>query len=108
MSDICHIDDSNFDNIIKDNKITVVDFWAPWCGPCKSMAVFIDKLSDTYTDKADVLFCKSNIDETPQTVEQLGIQTVPCVVYFNNGKEVARTVGNNQAKVKELVEFLLK
>ena len=107
MSIIDLTDNAEFNEFInKSNKPIVVDFFTPTCGPCKSLAMFIDKLSNEYADKLE--FCKVDVSKRDDLQEQLNVQTVPCVVCFNNGFEIARIVGNNQAKVKEIVEFLAR
>lgn len=99
-----NIDDDNFSNIIKENKFTVIDFLAPWCGPCRALSPFIDKLIDEYKDNKDIVFCKANVEETPLTAEKLDVKNLPCVVLFKNATEVDRVVGFNQVGVKAMIE----
>lgn len=69
---------------------TVVDFYADWCGPCRMLAPAIEELSNSYTD---VSFCKLNVDEAGSIAASLGIDSIPCVILFENGEEKGRSVG---------------
>ncbi|MBY0470662.1 thioredoxin [bacterium] len=85
--------DSNFNSdILKSNELTLVDFWAEWCGPCKLLGPTIDSLADEYTGKVKVF--KMNVDENPQTPTQFHIRGIPTVILFQNGKVVEQLVGN--------------
>ena len=98
-----YIVDDNIDEVVKYNNIVVVDFFANWCGPCKVMSMFIDKLEKEF-DK--ITFCKANVEEAEKITERLGVQSLPCIVFFKNGKEISRVVGNNQTKISEIIESL--
>lgn len=103
------VKDSNFEEIIKSKKVVVVDFWAPWCSPCKMMSPIIDSLSEEYKGK-DVLFVKYNIDEESDFVMECGIRSVPTLVFFKNGtKTDKRLTGTQKAEdIKAIVEELIK
>jgi len=85
-----------FSKILKDEKRVLVDFFAEWCGPCKSMAPELKKFADTHKEKVRVL--KVDIDKNRATAEQFNIQGVPTLMLFKNGKVLWRQSGAMNAK----------
>jgi len=84
--------DTNFqDKVISSDKLTVVDFWAEWCGPCRMVGPAIEQLAQTMTGK--VKFAKLNVDENREIAAKYGIQSIPSLILFRQGNEVARTIG---------------
>lgn len=81
----------NFDKevLAYDGKV-LVDFWAEWCGPCKMLLPIIEELSE---ELDDVKICKVNCDDDRDLALQFNINTIPCIIYFNNGEEVDRSIG---------------
>lgn len=71
--------------------VVLVDFWAPWCGPCRMMGPIIDRLATQTAGKA--IICKMNVDENTQVAGELGISGIPALVLFKDGKEIDRFVG---------------
>ena len=89
---IMDIDDSSFDSeIIQSDKPAVVDFWAPWCGPCKAIGPVIEELSKTYGEQ--VKFTKCNVDDNPVTPGKFGIKAIPTLIFFKEGKVVDQITG---------------
>ncbi len=86
-----HLDQGTFAEKALAAPVAVVDFWAPWCGPCRMAGPVIDQLSDTYEGKA--LVGKVNVDDNPALAAQYGVMTIPTVIYLKDGSEVDRKVG---------------
>jgi len=92
MSNAIEVQEDNFQTEVLDSTIPVlVDFWAPWCGPCKAMGPAVDKLAEEMGDKAKVT--KMNTDESQGVASSLGIMGIPAFVVFKGGQEVARRQG---------------
>lgn len=84
--------DQNFaDEVIKSDKPVMVDFWATWCGPCQMAGPVVDALADDY--KGNVKIGKLDVDANQETAAKYGVQSIPTVIMFKDGKEVARKVG---------------
>jgi thioredoxin 1 len=86
------VSDKSFnDEVIKSDKLTLVDFWAPWCMPCRAIAPVIDELADTYDGK--VKFTKLNVDDNPMTASSYGVRGIPTIILYKNGEVVDQVVG---------------
>jgi thioredoxin 1 len=89
---IMEIDDGNFEaEVLQSDKPVLVDFWAPWCGPCRIAGPIIDKVGEKAEGKAKVY--KLNVDENPQAAAQYGITGIPTVMVFKNGNVDKTLVG---------------
>ncbi len=85
-----HLNNGSFEKAIS-GKITMVDFWAPWCGPCKMVGPVIDNIANRYEGKA--VIGKLNVDDEQALAAKYGVMSIPTVIFFKNGKEIARKVG---------------
>ncbi|HIQ79695.1 MAG TPA: thioredoxin [Candidatus Scatavimonas merdigallinarum] len=88
---ILHPTKDNFDTMLQENKVVLVDFWADWCGPCKMLAPVIDSLAKEYNGRA--AFAKINVDEQSDLATRFGIMSIPTVIIFKNGQEIAKEIG---------------
>ncbi|HUF18251.1 MAG TPA: thioredoxin [Thermoanaerobaculia bacterium] len=84
------VTDRDFRDVIGQSKRVLVDFWAPWCGPCRQIAPVIEALAG---DRPDVVFAKLNVDENPETAARYKVSGIPTLVLFRDGLEVDRIVG---------------
>jgi len=83
---------TNFKNEVIDSKVpTLVDFWAPWCGPCKTIAPHVKELAKDYNGKIKV--CKLNVDEAPEIATEYTIMSIPAVMLFKSGDVMSKRVG---------------
>lgn len=94
---------NNFkDEVTNTNGLTIVDFWAPWCGPCKMFGPIFESVSSI---KNDVKFCKLNVDEDSENIsKEYGVMSIPTVILFKDGKEINRNIGFMDED--SLIEFI--
>lgn len=95
MSQVIHLTSAAFDQVKGQDKPVVIDFWAPWCGPCRTQGPILDQVSDKVGDRA--IIAKVNVDEEPGLAAPFGVQAIPTLVILKGGKVVQRFVGVQQA-----------
>ena len=101
---LVHLSDDNFEQeVIKSEKPVLVDFWAPWCGPCRAIGPVVEDLAEVYKDRVKV--AKLNIDDNPKTATVYGVMSIPTIVLFKNGNALDKVVG---LVPKDRLEDLMK
>ena len=96
--------DQNFDQeVMKSDKPTLVDFWAPWCGPCQMMGPIVEELASEMGDKVKV--GKLNVDENPATAQAFTVMSIPTILIFKDGKVAQKFIGvQSKEALKEALE----
>ena len=95
--------DANFVQTVKSHRLVVVDFWAPWCGPCRMVSPVLEELASEMVGLAT--FGKVNVDDNPTVSQQFGIQGIPTIVVFKDGEPVDGLVG---AAPKQMIEARIR
>ncbi|WP_368500053.1 thioredoxin [Moraxella sp.] len=102
---IINTTDSSFEaDVLKSDKPVLVDFWAPWCGPCRAIAPTLEELDAEYADKFQIV--KVNVDENPEISARFGIRSIPTLFVFKNGEKVDMVIGGQPKS--EFVKLLDK
>jgi thioredoxin 1 len=101
------VTDETFEtDVLKNNKLVLVDYWAEWCGPCKMVAPVLEAIAEEHGDKLDIV--KLNVDENPVITQKYGILNIPTLGVFQNGEVVKELVGarSKSALLRELADFI--
>ncbi len=108
MSNVKSVSEGSFDEqVLKSDRPVMVDFWAPWCGPCKALGPIVDTIAADNSNKLDVV--KLNVDENQSLAVKYGVRGIPTIIVFNKGAEVKRVVGlQNKGQLQALVDSVAK
>jgi thioredoxin 1 len=102
-----NLDDSNFAQTINKYPLLLVDFWAPWCGPCRMMSPIIDQVGKEYIGK--LVVGKVNVDENPNISGQFGISSIPTLILFKSGQAINNIIGSvSKSRIDEMVKIHLE
>lgn len=105
MGKYIDLDAANFDATIKEGTV-LVDFWAPWCGPCRMLAPVIEELAEEFEGKAKI--CKVNTDEEQDVAVKYGIRSIPTILFFKDGELIDQMVGaSSKQALAEKINSLL-
>ncbi|KQC07946.1 MAG: thioredoxin [Smithella sp. SDB] len=98
-----HVGDGDFEkNVLKNGKLVLVDFWAPWCGPCRAIGPILEELADNFGNQVDIV--KVNVDDNPKISSQYGIRNIPTLLIIKDGTIKDITVGlSSKNKLTELI-----
>ena len=97
----------NFEKEVAGSKLPVlVDFWAPWCGPCRMVGPVLEKLSDEYKNK--LVFSKLNVDDNQEIAAKYDVRGIPCLIILKNGEEIDRVIGAYpEAALRSKIDLIL-
>lgn len=100
---VLEVNDSNFSSVVKEHSRLVIDFWAPWCAPCRVIEPIFYELAEAYA--GIISFGRLNVDENPATAARFGVMSIPTLIMFRDGVEVDRIVG---ALPRDFIEYKIR
>ena len=101
-----HVTDANFDITVQGGKPVLVDFWAPWCGPCRIIGPIVEELAPSYQGKA--VIAKMNVDDNPGVAQRFGVTSIPTLMMFKGGEAVDHVIGfRPKSQLKQTIEKAL-
>lgn len=100
-----NLNKENFENeVLKENKIVLVDFWATWCGPCQMIAPVIEKIAEENTD---IKVGKVNVDDEQELAIKYGVMSIPTLIFFKDGNPIKEVVGfHSKSELEEIIQSL--
>lgn len=100
---VLEVTNEEFNKLIIKNKVVIIDFWAPWCGPCKTLGPIIDKVANDNVDD-NVVIRKVNVDDESELAQLYNIRSVPTMIFLKNGEVVERLVGiHSESDIKKTI-----
>ena len=104
MSEIINLNKESFEKVISSSdKTTLIDFWAPWCGPCKALGPTLEELNNELQDQVDIY--KVNVDENTALAQEHGVQSIPTILVYKNGSISQTLVGlKSKEELKEIIQ----